>query len=41
MFIFYLLPHDKEHLDSFEHLVLIGNRHLHLGPYKLTFEPHS
>ena len=33
-------PHDKVHFDVFEDLVLIGDRHLLLALYKLTFEPH-
>ena len=33
-------PHDKTHLVISEHLLLIGNRHLLLAHYKLTFEPH-
>ena len=31
-------PHDKVHLEVFEHLVLIGNGHLLVIPFKLTFE---
>ena len=31
-------PHYKVYLEVFEHLVLIGNGHLLLIPYKLTFE---
>ena len=33
-------PHDKVHLDIFEHLALIGSRYLLLASYKLTFEPY-
>ena len=28
------------HFDVFEHLAVIGSRHLLLAPFKLAFEPH-
>ena len=34
----YFLPHDNVSFNVFEYLVLIGDRHLLLTPYKLTFE---